>query len=208
MEQSLAQEWPVSPHRIAASLGYANDGYLRRKFPDLCRAIGNKIAVQKAERLANMERFLTKALKEYPAPTLHDLGRRLGYSSSTCLQLHFPALCQQILAHRRAVRHEKIAEAKRTLQDLLLEVPAVSLRIASQRTGFSCLYLKELCPEECAALGSRYVRWRHESSERRKMDLFQDVRDAVGQLHDEGKCPTVKRVMSVLPTTACGNGKP
>lgn len=151
-----------------------------------------------------MERYLTEALKEYPAPTLQDLGRRLGYSSSssTCLQLHFPALCQQILARRRAVRHEKIAEVKRTLQDLLWEVPAVSLRIASQRTGFSCLYLKELCPEECAALGSRYVRWRHESSERRKMDLFQDVRDAVGQLHDEGKCPTVKRVMSLLPTTA------
>jgi len=202
LEQSLAQERPVSPHRIAASLGYANDGYLRLKFPDLCRAIAKKIAAQEAERLANMERYLTEALKEDPAPTLHDLGRRLGYSSSTCLQLHFPRLCQQILARRREVRHERIAEVKRTLQDLLLEVPAVSLRIASQRTGFSCLYLKELCPRECAALGSRYVRWRHESSERRKTDLFQQVRDAVRQLHNEGKCPTVKRVMSLLPTTA------
>lgn len=202
LEQSLAQEWPVSPHRIAASLGYANDGYLRRKFPDLCRAIAKKIAAQEAERLANMERYLTEALKEDPAPTLQDLGRRLGYSSSDCLQLHFPGLCQQILARRQAVRQEKIAKVKRTLQDLLLEIPAVSLRIASQRTGFCCVYLKELCPEECAALGSRYVRCRHESSEQRKMGLFQQVRDAVRQLHDEGKCPTVKRVMSLLPTTA------
>jgi len=86
--------------------------------------------------------------------------------------------------------------------DLLLKVPGVSLRIASQRTGFSCAYLKELCREECAALGSWYVCWRHEASERRKMGLFQEVRNAVRQLHDEGNGPTVKRVMSLLPTTA------
>src|SRR6266404_2441072 len=98
----------------------------------------------------------------------------------------FPGLCQQILARRQAARQEKIAEVKRTLQDLLLKVPAVSLRIASQRTGFSCAYLKELCREECAALGSWYVRWRNEASERRKMGLFQDIRNAVRQLHDEG----------------------
>jgi len=149
-----------------------------------------------------MERFLTEALNEDPVPTLQDLGRQLGYSSSQCLQLHFPGLCQQILARRQTARQEKIAEVKRTLQVLLLKVPAVSLRIASQRTGFSCAYLKELCREECAALGSWYVRWRHEASERRKMGLFQEVRNAVRQLHDEGNGPTVKRVMSLLPTTA------
>jgi hypothetical protein len=142
------------------------------------------------------------ASKEDPVPTLQDLAKRLGYSSSDCLQLHFPGLCQRVLARGQAAREAKIAQVKRTLQDLLLEVPAVSLRIASQRTGFSCAYLKELCPEECAALGSWYVRWRHEASEQRKMRLFQEVRDAVSQLHDEGKCPTVERVMSLLPKTA------
>src|SRR6266446_2259706 len=69
LEQSLAQEQPVSPHRIAASLGYANDGYLRPKFPDLCRAIAKKIAAQHTERLANMEGFLKEALNEDPVPT-------------------------------------------------------------------------------------------------------------------------------------------
>jgi hypothetical protein len=34
------------------------------------------------------------------------------------------------------------------------------------------------------------------------MSLFQDVRNAVRQLHDEGKCPSVERVMSLLPKTA------
>jgi hypothetical protein len=32
--------------------------------------------------------------------------------------------------------------------------------------------------------------------------LFQDVRNAVRQLHDKGKCPSVTRVMSLLPKTA------
>ena len=97
---------------------------------------------------------------------------------------------------------QKIANVKRMLQDLLLEVPAVSLRIASQRTGFSCAYLKELCPEECCALASRYRCWRHEASKLRKRDLFEEVRQLVRQIHDEGKHPTVGRVASLLSDTA------
>jgi len=202
LQESLAQEQPVSAHHIAARLGYANDGYLRRTFPDLCRAIRQKIAAQKAERLAEMERVLTEALKEDPVPTLGDLRKRLGYSSSECLQLHFPGLCEQILARRQAVREQRTAELKRTLQDFLLEVPAVSVRLAGKRTGFVPSYLKELCPEECAALGSRYVRLRHEASQLRKARLMEEVREVVRQLHDQGRCPTVMRVTSLLPPTA------
>lgn len=197
-QQSLAQERPVSAHHIAARLGYVNDGYLQRKFPDLCRAIGQRIAAKNVERLVDMEMALQKALKEEPAPTLNDLRRWLGYSSSASLRLHFPGLCEQILARRKAVREQWIAEVKRALQELHLEVPPVSQRSASKRTGLSYAYLKELCPEECAALGSRYVRWRHEASQLRKAQLTEEVREIVSQLHDQGRCPTVVRVMSLL----------
>lgn len=198
LQQSFAQELPVSAHHIAARLGYANDGYLQGKFPDLCRAIRQKIAAKQVKRLVDMEMALQKALKEEPAPTLNDLRRRLGYSSSASLRLHFPGLCEQILARRRAVREQWIAEVKRAVQGLRLEVPAVSLRSASKRTGLSYAYLKELCPEECAALGSRYVRWRHEASQLRKAQLTEEVREIVSQLHDQSRCPTVVRVMSLL----------
>ena len=76
LEESLALDEPVSAHHIAARIGYANDGYLQRKFPDLCRAIRRKIAVQEAERRVAMERLLTEALNEEPPPTLNDLRAR------------------------------------------------------------------------------------------------------------------------------------
>jgi TniQ len=153
LQESLAQEQPVSPHHIAARLGYANEGYLQRRFPDLCRAIRQKVAAQKVARLANVERVLTDALNEEAVPTLIDLRKRLGYSSSECLQLHFPKLCEQLLARRQAAREQDIADLKRTLQGLLSDAPAVSLRVAGERLGRSVSYLKQLCPEECARSG-------------------------------------------------------
>jgi hypothetical protein len=48
---------------------------------------------------------------------------------------------------------QRTAELRKALQDLLSEVPAVSLRVAGERLGFHPSYLKELCPEECSALG-------------------------------------------------------
>lgn len=202
LQESLALEQPVSPHHLAARLGYANEGYLEMKFPDLCRAIRQKIAARKVARLAEMERVLTEALKEEPVPTLGDLRKRLGYSSSECLQLHFPELCEQFLARRQAAREQVKADLKRMLQGLLLEAPAVSLRGVGERLGRSVSYLKELCPEECAALGARYIRWRHEASQLRQARLLEDVREVVLQLHRQGKCPSVTRVASLLPSNA------
>jgi hypothetical protein len=35
---------PLSVHQIAADLGYANDGYIRQKFPALCAAISKRVS--------------------------------------------------------------------------------------------------------------------------------------------------------------------
>jgi len=77
-------------------------------------------------------------------------------------------------------------------------LPALSLRAASKRVGFSCTYLKQLCPEQCAEIGSRYVRWRHEAALCRRGQLFEDVRGIVQNLHLKAECPSVGRVCSLL----------
>jgi hypothetical protein len=97
LEEALAQEHPVSAHLIVACLGYANDGYLQRKFPDLCRAIRQKIAAQREPRLSVMERVLKNALRKTQVPTLIHLCRQLGYSTSLVVRYHFPQLCDEIL---------------------------------------------------------------------------------------------------------------
>lgn len=94
--QSLASNEPTSAHRIAAHLGYANDGYIQLKFPDLCRAIGKKIAKANQRRREATHRALECALQEDPAPTLAQLSRCLGYSSSSVLRANELALCDQL----------------------------------------------------------------------------------------------------------------
>ena len=87
-------------------------------------------------------------------------------------------------------------------ESLLAEKPAVSLSAASQRLGFSITHLKDLCAAECAALTSRYVRWRHDASSQRKAQLIGEVQEVVEQIHAQGQYPTLPRVVALLPSTA------
>ena len=73
LEESLESHEPVSVHHIAARLGYSNDGYLQKKFPDLCAAISKKVAERKQAHLEELHRTLENALGENPPPTLAEL---------------------------------------------------------------------------------------------------------------------------------------
>jgi AraC-like DNA-binding protein len=198
LEESLAQHEPVSCLKIAAQLGYTNEGYLRMQFPDLCRAIAKKIAVRRGERTNTIERTLRDALEEKATPTLDEIRKRVSYSSSMCLQFNFPVLCRQILRRREAHHEKRIAQLRVTLEQLQTETPALSLRTVSTRTGISPSHLKTLCPEQCAALASRYISWRHETAVRRRTQLMEEVQKIVHDLHCQGKCPTVGRVSALL----------
>ena len=202
LEQSLAQERPVSAHHIAASLGYAGDGYLQLKFPDICRAIGRKIAAHDEPRITIMESALEDALRENQVPTLSDLCRRLGYSNSVVLRYHFPDLCDEILARRRELRNQQIAQLRKTLQAVSLEEPAPSFLRVCKRIGLSHAALAETCPEECAAIRARYLRSRSEATRRKKQQLGEEVCQIVQRLQNDGKCPSVVRVATLLSKTA------
>ena len=199
LEQSLAQERPISAHHIAASLGYANNGYLQQKFPDLCRAIRRKIAAHDEPRITIMESTLKGALREEQVPTLADLCRRLGYSNSLVLRYHFPDLCEEILARRRDLRNQRIAKLRKTLQAVLLEEPAPSFVSVSKCVGLSYAALAQTCPEECAAIRSRYLQSRSEASRRRKEQLGEEVLHITQRLRVQGECPSLGRVTALLP---------
>lgn len=62
LEESLASDAPLSAIKIAAQLGYTNEGYLRMRFPELCHAIAEKIAVRQAARVSAVEVTLRAAL--------------------------------------------------------------------------------------------------------------------------------------------------
>lgn len=199
LEESLASDAPLSAIKIAAQLGYTNEGYLRKRFPELCRAIAEKIAVRQAARISAVEETLHAALNENPVPTLNSLRKRLGYSSSECLRLRFPALCEQILRKRECMRRTLVKELRRKLKCVLSELPAPPLCRVSKGLGICCGHLKKLCPQECAAVSSRYLCLRSETSHNRKTELHAEVAKIVRDLHQQGRCPSLDRVLAVLP---------
>jgi AraC-like DNA-binding protein len=137
LEESLASHEPVSVHHIAARIGYSNDGYLQQKFPELCAAISEKVAEKRHARLDEIRRTLEEALGEHPAPTLAELSRRLGCTSSSTLRMHEPDLCDRLLVRYRACIEERRSELKRAAESILDETPVPSLRSVCKRLGIT-----------------------------------------------------------------------
>jgi hypothetical protein len=125
-------------------------------------------------------------------------GERLGYSRPVVLRRQFSALCDRLSEHRRAYRVNQIEKLKRQLHEFSLEFPAVSLEQARKRLGFSRQQIIRLCPEECAAIVAHFDRSSRESTQRKIEGLHRQVRQIVEGLHQEGKCPSFKRVRQAL----------
>jgi AraC-like DNA-binding protein len=133
LEESLKSHEPVSVHHIAARLGYSNDGYLQQKFPELCAAIGKKVAERRHARLDELRRTLEKALGEDPAPTLAELSRRLACTTSSTLRMHEPDLCNQLLVRYRKYIEERRCALRKAAESALEETPVPTLRSVCER---------------------------------------------------------------------------
>jgi hypothetical protein len=201
LERSLAEEHPRSIYAFAVSLGYTNEGYIQRKFPQLCHAIREKIRRDKKARISNMEEVLRGALTEQDPPSLDKVRKRLGYSTSKVLRNHFPALCDELLARRRLRRQQQLIDLKKKLQSALLEWPAPSLVGLCKRFDLPSHCLDRMFPTECASICARYVCARKETSERRNEQTRKEVRRVMRQLCSVGLYPTLKRVRAVLDKT-------
>ncbi len=129
-----AKPSPWSPHPESGGMAVirnrgANDGCVRQKYPELCRAIGEKIALAKQPSPDHVRGLLENALHERPAPTPKDLSRRLGDSNSTVLRAHEPALCDPVMARRRThVLQRKAARGRHRCENA---ASALALRFGS-----------------------------------------------------------------------------
>jgi hypothetical protein len=133
LEEYLASDGPIPPlDHIAARLGYAADGSLRQKFPELCHALSARIAEQKRTRVAAIEPTLELALQETPAPSLRQMAKRLGFSAACVLKAHAPALYDKLKARWQTYAEICRAELRTKLLAVLEEKSAafsqVSLR--------------------------------------------------------------------------------
>jgi transcriptional regulator with XRE-family HTH domain len=158
LEQSLKSSQTISVFKIAASLGYANSGFIRRKFPDLCTAISQRIAEANQARFERMHQVLENSLQEDPAPTLTDLSHRLGYSAPTVLRVHEPALCSQIAARYPADHTKRRAAIERRAAAMLEETPVPSVRDVCKRLGITVRFMDVYFPATRSLIAQQHRR--------------------------------------------------
>jgi len=199
LKQSLKSPEPTSVHQIAAQLGYSNDGYIQQKFPQLCTAIGKKIARTKQARPARMRQVLENALREHPAPTLVELSQRLGYSTSTVLRTHEPDLCNQLIVQHRTHVAKRRADLERQAMAAIEENPVPSVRNVCQRLGITLWFMNKYFPTVRRMIAEQHRRWVSAETAHRRGLLHREIHNIAAELRCRGVYPSVNRIVERLP---------
>jgi hypothetical protein len=205
LENSLAQEQPTSAYHIAISLGYSNGGSIWQKSPDLCRAIGKKIASNKRRQLDSAQQVLRAPIEENPSPSLEQVRKRLGYETTTTLRNYFPELCRALVARRASDRGDQKNKVRGTLEAALSEEPPPTIPVVCQRLGLSESWLYNLPPELIRAIAARHRVRRDQSMKDRRELTFTEVFQIVADLHLKGERPAQARVQGALSANAVKN---
>jgi hypothetical protein len=198
LENSLAQEHPTSAYQIAISLRYSGGGSIWQKFPDLCRAIGKKIASNKRRQLDSAQQMLRAAIEENPSPSLEQVRKRLGYETTTILRNHFPELCRALVARGASDRADRKNKVRATLEAILSEEPPPTIPAVCQRLGLSESRLYNLHPELIRAIAARHRARRDQSMKDRREFTRTEVFQIVADLHRKGERPAQARVQGRL----------
>ena len=207
LERSLESNRPTSVHQIAASLGYSNDGYVRQKYPELSRAISEKLALAKQTWPDHVRGLLENALDEHPAPTLTVLSRRLGYANSSVLRAHEPDLCDRLMARHRTHVLERRAALQRTAMAALGETPVPSVRGLCKRLGITIWFMDQYFPAVRRLVAEGHRRCVSAETRQRHERLCRDVHCIAAELRNQNWYPSATRVMERLPKGSCREWK-
>jgi AraC-like DNA-binding protein len=199
LQESLRSHEPASVHHIAARLGYPNDGYIQQKFPELCAAISRRIAGRRQVRLDEIRQTLEKALQEHPAPTLAELTRRLGCTTSSILRMHQPDLCNQLLARYRTSIDERRSGLRKAAESALDETPVPSLRSVCERLGITAWFMNQYFPDVRRRISEQHRRCSLAETARRRELLFEAVRNIATDVHSRGLYPSAARIAERIP---------
>ena len=198
LEDSLARECPVSVTEIAAQNGYANAGCIRLEFPDLCRAIGRKIAQLKKAEMNGHREVLKATLEEDPPLTAEQMARRLGFGCPGVLRRNFPAQYQALLGKRMAYEEAQRKQLRSDLMSALAENPAPTVPAVCRQLGISTSRVYCLHGDLARAIAARHLRERAESMERRRELLRTEVFTIVKNMLARGERPIQARVQKML----------
>ena len=154
-----------------------------------------------------MRQALEGALNESPAPTLVELSRRLGYSTSTVLRAHEPDLCDLLARRRRNNVRKYRSDLKKAAKAALNETPVPSVRDLCKRLGVTVWFMGKYFPSVRLRIAEKHRRVFSENSRRRREKLFQDTSTIAAELQRRGEYPSVNRIREQLPEGSCTEWK-
>jgi len=200
LEASVATTPPIPVSRIAVDLGYANGGFIHRRFPELCHAIAQKNAACNMMELEAIRCAIAAACEEQPPPTLRELSDRLGFRSCSAIRERFPELTNRLLVARREYKRQRDSQHLRTeLLFVVYGTEAPPLSSVSRRLGVSRTSLVDRWPDLCKAISARYLRCRREMTGERVASVYESARRIARELHKQGLRATHQRIRALLP---------
>jgi hypothetical protein len=158
-------------------------------------------------RTQGIRQTLEGALNESPAPTLVELSRRLGYSTSTVLRAHEPDLCDLLADRRQRDVTKYRSDLKRAAKAALNETPVPSVRDLCKRLGVTVWFMGKYFPSVRHMIAEKRRRVAAENTKRRREKLFQDTSTIAAELHRRGEYPSVNRIRDQLPEGSCTEWK-
>jgi hypothetical protein len=207
LEDSLAREYPVAVSDIAAQNGYANAGWIRLEFPDLCRAISQKIAELTKTELGRKGKILKAALEEDPPLTAEQMARRLGFGCPGVLRRRFPVQYQALLQKRRGYEEAQRNQLRSDLIKALAEKPAPTVPDICRRLGISTSRVYCQHGDLARAIAARHLKERAESMKRGRELLRIEVFAIAKDMLHHGERPVQSRVRKMLSAEALKAGR-
>ncbi len=141
-------------------------------------------------QLAAIEPDLKRALQEVPPPSLLTMSKRLGFSA-THLRRRAPILCQELMARQQPYAAQRNADLENNLMAALGETPPPSLSSVYTRLGTSGWIVSTNFPSLRVAIAERYRQYRKQEIQASRDAVRQETRQVVGNLHEQGPCPSV-----------------
>ena len=207
LEQELSKENPDYPRNLAKGAGYKYVDSAKSQCPELWQTLLDKRRKYREDGKQNeREReVITSAFSEDPTPTMKEIARRLGYRSNPNLSQRFPNECRAIREKHARRRKEQLEELEAKLRAALSEEtprPLTQVAVNIHYNRHDC-YLR--WPEVCRAIAARHIDYVKECARKRRLDLKEQVRQIVLELHQSGLHPTKERVIPLLhnPPMTC-----
>ena len=145
---------------------------------------------------------LQNALEEIPPPSFEEVIERLNTHRAT-LNSWVPDICRSISErHKKYKLNQKIAKTWAFLQSVVEsdEFPPPSLMEIARRLkiiGYP-YFLREHCSDLCDAISARHNQYQKAESQKRRHEIYQEMRQIALSLHQRGIKPTSGKVSQLL----------